>query len=372
MNSKSYDNLFKVYVHTSPSGKRYVGITSKPTEYRWGKDGCGYKDNDHFWKAICKYGWDNFKHDVVATDLSLQDACDLESKLIAEYDTMNPEFGYNHTTGGNWSTPDEYTRARISEGIRRSLLDPEVQSHRSTCQIGHVVSDETRRKISAANKGRKMPESFIAKQRDRVCSEETRAKLRMHSSWCRGLTKATDERLLNISNRLRGREVSESTREKLSISRKIQYQNGYEPVWVTNGVVETTIQKSEKLPAGFTYGRLNHLDTYIYRGDESKKIRHDDIDNYILEGWTIGRPSSVGQSIRTANQRMHWEYEGNRFETAKELARYLNTHGYPDIVDSTVTSLSLKGFDKSPKYKSLHGKVVKVLHEDKINTENNA
>ena len=47
-------NCWTVYCHTTPSGKRYIGITSQKTEDRW-RNGNGYK-NTPFGKAIEKYG----------------------------------------------------------------------------------------------------------------------------------------------------------------------------------------------------------------------------------------------------------------------------------------------------------------------------
>ena len=55
-------NNFCVYKHTCPNGKVYIGITSKKPEYRWGKNGIGYKKQPHFCRAIPKYGWGNIKH----------------------------------------------------------------------------------------------------------------------------------------------------------------------------------------------------------------------------------------------------------------------------------------------------------------------
>ena len=46
---------YTVYLHTSPSGKYYVGITGTSIEKRWKKNGEGYK-NQVFYKAIEKYG----------------------------------------------------------------------------------------------------------------------------------------------------------------------------------------------------------------------------------------------------------------------------------------------------------------------------
>lgn len=72
---------YSVYIHTSPSNKIYVGITSKKPEVRWNK-GFGYYSNPHFYNAIKKYGWENIKHEIVATQLSFYEACQLEILLI--------------------------------------------------------------------------------------------------------------------------------------------------------------------------------------------------------------------------------------------------------------------------------------------------
>ena len=53
-----------LYRHTSPSGKVYVGITSKPILRRW-NNGNGYRTCKNFWRAILKYGWDNIIHEVL-------------------------------------------------------------------------------------------------------------------------------------------------------------------------------------------------------------------------------------------------------------------------------------------------------------------
>lgn len=90
---------YYVYMHISPSGKRYIGITIKKPEYRW-NHGDGYKKNAHFYRAIKKYGWNNFEHIILAREISKKEACELEQRLIKQYDSTNSEKGYNHSTGG--------------------------------------------------------------------------------------------------------------------------------------------------------------------------------------------------------------------------------------------------------------------------------
>lgn len=363
MNLKDKNAKFSVYEHVSPDGKRYVGITSKPVHQRW-LGGIGYKDNAHFWNAIQKYGWDNFEHNVIASSLSLIEACNLEVELIAKYDLINPDNGYNHTTGGNWSSPDEATRKKLSESIKRSRNRPEVRAKMSASLKGHPVSAETRRKLSEANKGRKLTEEQCAARRGRKLSPEQVAKMKGRPNWIKGLTAETDERVRRLAEKSRGRKHTKEARENMSRKQKARFANGFAPKWINNGQIEKQIQRNEPVPAGYELGRLSILNTYIFKGEISKKIRKEDLDDYIKQGWQLGRPNSVKENVRKSLQTMHWEYGGIRFETAKALAIYLRENGYPKIVDSTITSLYRKGFDKSPTYSSLAGKVVKVLHEN--------
>lgn len=49
-----------IYLHRNKSnGKVYIGQTIQSIENRW-KNGNGYKPCTYFYKAIQKYGWENF------------------------------------------------------------------------------------------------------------------------------------------------------------------------------------------------------------------------------------------------------------------------------------------------------------------------
>lgn len=74
--------------------KRYVGITCLKTSERW-SNGIGYQNNFKFYKDIQKYGWDDFKHEIVKDGLSYLEARKLESELINKYNLV--ENGYNNT-----------------------------------------------------------------------------------------------------------------------------------------------------------------------------------------------------------------------------------------------------------------------------------
>ena len=89
-----------VYLHTNIiDGKRYVGITSQKAHDRW-KNGLGYSHNEYFTRAINKYGWDNFKHEILFIDLTKEEAEQKEIELIELYKSNQRRYGYNISNGG--------------------------------------------------------------------------------------------------------------------------------------------------------------------------------------------------------------------------------------------------------------------------------
>lgn len=108
---------YSVYIHTTPSNKVYIGITSQKVERRWRK-GVGYISTKHFWRAIQKYGWDNIKHEVLYTGLSEEEAKVIEMNLISQYESRNPIKGYNITEGGDTRVVSVETIQKIAEKNR--------------------------------------------------------------------------------------------------------------------------------------------------------------------------------------------------------------------------------------------------------------
>lgn len=129
------DKKWILYRHTSPSGKVYVGITSKSVNKRW-NGGRGYKTCIYFYNAILKYGWDNIKHEILFTDLEEKRAKSLEIELIRHYKSLG--ISYNMTNGGDGYlgyNPSKETRSKISNSSKGRT---------------HVCSEEARNKISKA------------------------------------------------------------------------------------------------------------------------------------------------------------------------------------------------------------------------------
>lgn len=89
---------YTVYKHTFPNGKVYIGMTSINPNARW-NNGNGYKGK-LISKAISEFGWDNVKHDVLYSELTEENAKQIEILLINKYKSNDKRFGYNTTKGG--------------------------------------------------------------------------------------------------------------------------------------------------------------------------------------------------------------------------------------------------------------------------------
>ena len=93
---KEYARLYNyfVYILTDPNGKIYIGYGKGDPEKRWA-NGNGYNHNAALKTAIAEYGWKNFKHEVYRDELCLEEAQDLEHRLIKEKESWDPDIGYN-------------------------------------------------------------------------------------------------------------------------------------------------------------------------------------------------------------------------------------------------------------------------------------
>ena len=173
-----------VYRHITPSGKSYIGITSKKPEDRW-KNGRGYRENTPFGKAIEKYKWENIKHEILDTNLEEVEAKRLENEYIEKYRTyiyLQDCNGYNCTLGGEGS-------------------------------LGYIASEEARKKISESNKGRTVWNK--GKKGKQHHSEEARKKIsesnKGRTVWNKGKPSPN-----------KGKHLSEEQKKKISASLKGQ------------------------------------------------------------------------------------------------------------------------------------------------------
>ncbi len=151
------------------NGKSYIGQTVHSLRQR--KHGhvsaaLSVRDTTYFHRALRKYGSENFSWEILQECDTIEELNQLEIFYIGYYNTFGNN-GYNLTVGGKsglvgFKHTDESKR-KMSEAQKGKKLSEETKRRMSKVQKNKVVSKETRRKISEGHKGFKLPEKVRRK-----------------------------------------------------------------------------------------------------------------------------------------------------------------------------------------------------------------
>lgn len=229
------DNNFTVYkITNSINSKCYIGITSRKPEIRW-NNGKGYSDvkENHFYRAIQKYGWNNFTHEILFENLSKEEACKKEIELIAKYKSNNPEFGYNLSLGGESG----------SYGYKHTQEQNNAKSLRQLGKKHKPHTEETKQKISKSKMGKKVPHSFEHQQKiiqantgKKRTAEQIQRMIEGRKNYI-----VSENTKQKISNTMKGRKPCDKCLQKASESRKIKV-NQYD---LNNNLINTFSSMTE-------------------------------------------------------------------------------------------------------------------------------
>lgn len=137
----------------------------------------------------------------------------------------------------------EEAKALIKEARARQVFSEETRKRMSEAQLGRKHSAETIAKMVVAGK----------KRIQKPCSEETRKKM---SEVRKGKPKS-DQMRKKLSAATKGKPKSESHREKLR-----QYtgekSSGFGSAWYNDGTKNIKVAKGQEVPDGLFRGRLNN------------------------------------------------------------------------------------------------------------------
>ena len=157
------------------NGKSYIGQTIKSLEERKLR----HKHESHrsyFHNSLRKHGFENFKWTILGHCDSKEELDEMEFHYIMQYDSFNS--GYNLTLGG--------------EGV-----------------VGNICSEESKKKMSEAHKGIKMPP--FTEEHKRRLSECKKGKL--NPNYGVPMLDHVKKMLVRINT---GKIISEDTRKKMS------------------------------------------------------------------------------------------------------------------------------------------------------------
>ena len=94
---KPHNGYGFVYKYTSPSGKIYIGKTKTTLKERAKNNAKGYKGCPYFYRAIEKYGWENFEVEILE-EVPLEILNEAELDYITKYNSTDRNIGYNIST----------------------------------------------------------------------------------------------------------------------------------------------------------------------------------------------------------------------------------------------------------------------------------
>jgi group I intron endonuclease len=194
---------YKTYIIINKiNGKKYIGMTGiKYPSTRKGQHlhalRKGKHDNDHLQFAFNEYGESAFEFKVIDTDLTEEQVLIREDELMKIHNTLDREYGYNIEKSGNVVFLSEESKIKIRNKLK-----------------GRKISDEQKRKHSELMKSNNpmkgKSHSAEAREKIRQACLKRSPKSRVHS----------EETKMKISEANKGKIVSEETRIRMSIARK--------------------------------------------------------------------------------------------------------------------------------------------------------
>lgn len=169
--------IYKVYKHTFPNNKIYIGITSKENlKERW-RNGHGYSNNNLMNKAIKKYGWENVKHEILYENLTVSEAKNKEIELIKKYNSNNAKYGYNLSNGGESSSGYKHTEEQIEKQIKNRKTPTYTQEIRENISIASKKvwsNPQYKEKMKKIFKNRKPKKHYTLSQETKEKIKNTR------------------------------------------------------------------------------------------------------------------------------------------------------------------------------------------------------
>lgn len=161
------------------NGKKYIGQSiNQRNKNTYLGSGIAFKC------ALRKYGKDNFKKTILVDDVScLNELNKLEREFIRKYDCIIPN-GYNLDLGGtNKGRMSEATKAKMIKSKTGKKYTEKQRIANSESHKGLKLSDETKKKIGDANrgkpswnKGKKMPKGHSEKMRKIMTGKKMKKK----------------------------------------------------------------------------------------------------------------------------------------------------------------------------------------------------
>ena len=234
--------------------EEYIG-KSINIEVRWSehKKSAIKGINTKLYRAIRKYGWEKFDKHIIEECLEAE-LNDKEIYWIEHLDTY--KHGYNMTLGGDGVRFFGEENGMFGRHHTEESKQKMSRNHKGTTSWlkGKHVPEEAKRKISETLKGKP------SWNKGKPWSEETKRKM-------------SESRKGKPNNKLKGRHLSTERKAKISELVKIAMRS-------------EEIRNKCRQGGYNTIGRI-----WINNGETTKRVKDEELNNYLSNGWKLGRIS---------------------------------------------------------------------------------
>lgn len=233
----------------------------------------------HIKNAIKKYGIENFKKEYLDVAYSDEELDLKEMYYIEKYNTLKE--GYNSTKGGEHFrgefSDNELRKQKISEWSKSFWGNEENRKKLIEKRIGKKRSEFTKKQMSESAK--------------KSWTEERKKKASESGNYVRHFDEETKKRigetlktLITINNGVEERRVSESELEN----------------YLSQGFIKGGLPKSEeakkKMSEAAKKSRRGYGYRWVHKEQERKRIKEEEIEKYLKDGWKLSERSSYNRS----------------------------------------------------------------------------
>lgn len=295
---------FYIYITTNKiNGHTYVGQKSLRNGETPETDNYLGSGDNLLYKAIPKYGRENFYKTVLEYCDTKKEADILEKKWISHYRSIG-KAEYNIANGGQGGNLGEEVNKRISHALKGkptwtkgAHFTEEHKNNLRKSNLGKKRSAEARLHNSLAQKGKHYSEEYKKKMSE------------IKKKWAEEHPEVYAEIGRKCSEKLKGRKPNEITRKRMSESAKLRPSNVKGKKWYNNGEINIA---ANECPEGFVLGRLT---TYKHSEESRNKMkqaakgrRH--YNNGIIEVYSTTCPEGFVPGRLTKNKHRKWYNNG--------------------------------------------------------------
>ena len=209
-----------IYKITSPKKKIYIG-QSIDIEYRWKKYKIlNCKSQQKLYNSFLKYGVHKHKFEIVQL-CEIEQLNELEKYYVDLFQTFNSKYGLNiQDGGGGVGSMSEETKRKISLSNLGKKRTDETKLKISLAKQN--ISDETRCKMSISQRKKaKMSEETIRRMSESSKGMKHSIETKINMSKTRKGIKHSEESKLKMSNSHKGKQTSLGRKHSEETKRKI-------------------------------------------------------------------------------------------------------------------------------------------------------